>query len=375
LLPQYLVPSLGLYGLSWILALMTALAAGLCFIRSFEFGISLRWPGLALVLMIPPIFSSHKDQFEQFYLKSYYYVGAVSWTPEEIRQTLQAHRDLPRVTRVSSGYQEIDLVQDDLHLYGLANYQNEFNLLLDQKNQFGSHTEPIYHDTIVHAGINLAKSKPSNALVIGGGDGLLVRELLRYPEVKSITLIELDPHMIEIANQFQPLRALNKGSFHDPRVHVVIADGFEWLRHGKEKFEGIFIDLPHPNSIDLSRLYSVEFYTFAKRRLSDDGFLIFDFPFASLLRSPQLRNGDVVASIVDTIQTAGFPSVAGFGFWESFLIASPRERTFEFDYEALSPYVSDMAAFNMALIDFPKKHGRVNSIFRPVVLKTTFEGG
>lgn len=374
-LPQALVPTLGLYTLSWTLALLTALAAGLAFIRSFEFKPSLTWPGMALVLVLPPALASRQDVFEQFYLKSYYYVRSPSLLPSEIEKTREIHSDLPRVMRLSSPYQEIDVVRDDMHLFGLTEGGDDFHLFIDQKNQFGSHTEAIYHNTMVHAGINLARTKPAKALVIGGGDGLIVRDLLRYPEVKAITLVELDPAMIRLANTYPALRELNRGALQDPRVTVVTADGFEWLRREGERFDAIFIDLPHPNSVDLSRLYSAEFYRFAKRRLAGNGFVVVDFPASSLLKSERKRNTDAVASLVETLHAGGFGTVAGFGFWESFLIATPDERKFEFDYDALDPYVDDIAVFNMALIELPKTPARANSIFRPMVLKVSFDGG
>ncbi|MEK7355767.1 MAG: hypothetical protein AAB250_04930 [Bdellovibrionota bacterium] len=375
LLPQVFVPALGLYMFSWTLALATALAAGLMFIRSLEFRPSLRWPGLVVVLMLPPFLSSQRDTFEQFYLKSYYYFAPSSLMPSEIKSTLEAHADLPRVQRFSSPYQEIDIVQDDLHLVGLDRYDGEFHLLLDQRNQFGSHTEAIYHDTMVHGSINLARQKPARALVIGGGDGLIVRDLLRYPEVAAVTLVELDPMMIHLANDPQALRSLNKGALLDKRVTVVTGDGFEWLRRDGEKFDAIFIDLPHPNSLDVSRLYSMEFYTFAKRRLSNEGFLVFDFPFSSLMKTGGERSKILASSITEAVAAAGFKSSAAFGFWESFMIASTKERTFEFDYEALEPYVADISAFNLALVQLSPRPAMPNSIFRPRVMKRTFEGG
>ncbi|MES2964088.1 MAG: hypothetical protein V4760_09380 [Bdellovibrionota bacterium] len=372
LLPRFLVPAFGLYMLSWVFALLTALAAGLVFLRSMRFNPSLRWPGLIIALILPPLFARHHDDFEQFYLKSFYYVGSSSLMPAELQETLSAHRHLPRIRRYSSPYQEIDIVEDDQEAYGMPK-SGDFHLFIDQRYQFGSHTEPVYHDTMVHGAINLARTKPATVLVIGGGDGLVAKELLEYPEVKSITLVELDAAVIRLAKDYPPLRALNRGALEDPRLHVVIADGFEWLRRGGEGFDAIFIDLPHPNSIDLSRLYSVEFYEFTKRRLNDGGFVIVDFPASSVLKG-SARDAEMSTVIAETLRAAGFGSVAAFGFWESFFIASASSREFQFDYESLDPYVSDVAAFNFALVDVPRRPVRINSIFKPKVLKVRLDG-
>ncbi|RYZ73010.1 MAG: hypothetical protein EOP05_10435, partial [Proteobacteria bacterium] len=255
---------------------------------------------------------------------------------------------------------------------------NGFHLFIDQRNQFGSDTERIYHDTMIHGAINLAKNIPEKVLIIGGGDGLLVRELLKYPEVKSITLIELDPKMIDLANTYKPLTDINGHSLKDPRVHVEVADGFSWLRKNRQIFDSIIIDLPHPVSVDLSRLYSIEFYKFVRARLSDTGYMVFDFPFDGLLKTAQGKPGNLktIASILSAVTSAGFGSYRGFGTWESFLIATPEKKTLDFDYPTLDPRIANISAFNMTELTLPElQQTAPNSIFKPVVLKTRLDGG
>ncbi|RYZ91339.1 MAG: hypothetical protein EOP06_06990, partial [Proteobacteria bacterium] len=266
---------------------------------------------------------------------------------------------------------------DDMELFG-GHRENTFHLFIDQKNQFGTNTERIYHDTIVHGSINLAKSVPEHVLIIGGGDGLMVRELLKYPEIKSIKLIELDPAMIDLAKNYKPLRDINGRSLEDKRVTVVTADGFSYLQRSRESFDAIFIDLPHPLSIDLSRLYSVEFYSFVKARLKLSGFMVYDYPFDALLKGADPNHQDelVTKTILAATTKAGFQSYKAFGSWESFLIATPIQRTFEFDYEAIDKHVADISVFNLMTLRLPDaSQTEPNSIFRPNIIKVRIDGG
>lgn len=363
-IPKMLLPGVGLYTTCWLLALISAFAGAVALLRSTPRRASLRWLFVPLAIALPQVASVHRDDLEQFYLKSYYYVAPTEFRLQAVRETIELHRTYPRINRISSPYQEIDIVPVDLRMIGLGETR-DFNLFLDQKNQFGSAKAAIYHDTVVHGAINLAKHVPKNALVIGGGDGLIVRELVKYPEVESITVVELDPQVIALAKTL-PLLALNENAFANPRVHVEVADGFAWLQRSDRKFDGIFIDLPHPSSLDVSRLYTVEFYRFVHRALRSDGFMVFDFPFFQLLDTE--KGHAAVATIASTVQAAGFQSKRAFGHWESFMIATPLAATLEFDYSALDAHVADMSASNMALLELPDEVGTPNTLFRPSLL-------
>jgi spermidine synthase len=308
-LPLVFIPNLGIYTAGWVLALFSALAASMAFLRRFNFKPQLAYPLIALTIALPPWLNSKRDAFEQFYLKSYYYMAPSSLGVKQLQDTLKAHGSVPDVIRYSTPYQEIDIVAEDLEMFG-GHWLNAFHIFIDQRNQFGTKTERIYHDSMVHGAINLAKEIPKDVLIIGGGDGLIARELLKYPEIKSIHLVELDPMMIELANNYVPLRDINGRALQNPRVSVETADGFAWLRKSTRKFDAIFVDLPHPVSVDLSRLYSLEFYSFVRARLSDQGFLIFDFPFDGLLKTASADGHDnkTVSAILNAVEAAGFKS-------------------------------------------------------------------
>src|SRR5690606_32749556 len=102
-------------------------------------------------------------------------------------------------------------------------------------------------------------------------DGLSLREILRYPDVESVTLVELDPEMIRLARTEPRLLALNDDAFGDPRVEVVNADAFGWLRESPRRFDAVLIDLPDPDQTSIAKLYTKEFYAMAADALAPGG--------------------------------------------------------------------------------------------------------
>jgi spermidine synthase len=369
-IPLWLLPMSGIYFCGWSLALLSSMVACGVFFRRASFKPQIFWAPLALSIFLPSYAARYQGQFEQFYLKSFYYAAPASFTLQNLRSTLLTHQSLPTVRRFSTPYQDIDIVKDDFRIFGYDSSEN-FHLFIDQHKQFGSVTETIYHDTIIHGGINLAAHVPEEILIIGGGDGLMVRELLKYPEVKAITLVELDPEMIHLAKDYAPLRQLNADSLRSTKVKIEIADGFTYMRDQSKTFDAIFIDLPHPISTDLSRLYSFEFYSFVIRRLKPHGFMILDFPFDGIVKSspPGSNNREAARHVYSAIQQAGFSSNAVFGSWETFLIARAEPSQFHFDYETLSPHVKDASVFNLTLMNLHEPVVTPNTIFKPITLK------
>ncbi|MBA2644230.1 MAG: methyltransferase domain-containing protein, partial [Solirubrobacterales bacterium] len=148
----------------------------------------------------------------------------------------------------------------------------DLRLFLNGDLQFSSLDEHRYHESLVHP----AMSGPhERVLVLGGGDGLALREVLRYPDVREVVEVELDPRMIELASSRPDLRALNADAMEDPRVRVVVADAFKWLREGSERFDVVIVDFPDPDSEDLAKLYSTELYSMvARRHLTPDGRMV-----------------------------------------------------------------------------------------------------
>src|SRR5205807_2043801 len=101
-----------------------------------------------------------------------------------------------------------------------------------------------------------AAARHGEVLVLGGGDGLAVREILRHADVRHVTLVDLDPAMTELAHEVAPVRELNGDSLRDPRVTVVNADAMAWLGDSAEKFDIVIADFPDPNNFSLGKLYT-----------------------------------------------------------------------------------------------------------------------
>jgi spermidine synthase len=111
-------------------------------------------------------------------------------------------------------------------------------------------------------------------LVIGGGDGLALREILKYRNIEHVTLVDLDPAMTTLFSRSEPLRALNHGSLTDQRVTVVNADAAQWLEQNQDNFDAIIVDLPDPSNFGLGKLYSVPMYRLMSRHLAEKGYAV-----------------------------------------------------------------------------------------------------
>src|SRR6266436_2664469 len=115
---------------------------------------------------------------------------------------------------------------------------------------------------------------PRRVLILGGGDGLAVREILKYPLVESITVVDLDPEMTRIFSSNPMLTKLNHKSLLSPRVQVINADAFPWVDGNADSFDFIVIDFPDPTNYSLGKLYTTAFYRAVSRHLSAQGFLV-----------------------------------------------------------------------------------------------------
>jgi spermidine synthase len=167
----------------------------------------------------------------------------------------------------------------------ITRWSGDIRLYIDGNLQFSSADEHRYHEALIHPALaareQLADTPVAKILVLGGGDGLAVRELLRYPSVERVDLVDLDPTMTQLFRDKPALAALNEGSLDDPRVHVHNADAMRWLedqRSGGEQlgerlapWDLIVIDLPDPNNLSLGKLYTRAFYRLVRSALAPDG--------------------------------------------------------------------------------------------------------
>lgn len=157
----------------------------------------------------------------------------------------------------------------------VTNRRKDLRLFIDGNLQFSSVDEYRYHEALVHPAMNLA-DKRANVLILGGGDGLAAREVLRYPEVKRIVLIDIDPEITKVCSSYPEIVELNQGSLLNAKVTVINQDAYKFVEWGyhNQKFDVVIIDLPDPNHESLSKLYSVTFYRLIGNILNAKGVIV-----------------------------------------------------------------------------------------------------
>jgi spermidine synthase len=199
-----------------------------------------------------------------------------------------------------------------------------FSLYLNGNLQFASNDEYRYHEALVHPAF---ASAPSHArvLILGGGDGLAAREVFRWPDVQSITLVDLDPAMTRLGQQFTELRTLNKDALHDPRVTIINEDAMQWLATTDGTYDIAIVDFPDPNNFSLGKLYTTKFYHLLQRRLTFDG-------VAVVQSTSPLFARQSFWIVEATIRASGFVTrpyhawVPSFGEW-GYVLAGRRDLT------------------------------------------------
>ena len=190
----------------------------------------------------------------------------------------------------------------------------DFKLFLNGNLQFSSSDEYRYHEALVHPAMAVSR-KPNRVLVLGGGDGLALREVLRHEEVEHVTLVDLDPSMTELGSQLPLLTDLNRGSLLDSRVEIVNADAMVWLQtQPGAPYDVAILDFPDPNNFSLGKLYTRLFYRMLRNRLTEGA------PIAVQATSP-LYARESYWCIVHTLEASGLSvrpyhiSVPSFGVW------------------------------------------------------------
>ena len=201
----------------------------------------------------------------------------------------------------------------------VTRWRDDLRLFLNNNLQFSSHDEYRYHEALVHPGL---ASLPAarRVLVLGGGDGLAVREILKYPQVEQVTLVDLDPGMTELFSTAPMLVALNQGALKSSKVTVINADALTWLEDNREHFDFIVVDFPDPANFALGKLYTSAFYRLLEKRLSARGLIV-------IQSTSPLYARQSFWCVVTTLEEAGFRTapyhalVPSFGEW-GFILAA-----------------------------------------------------
>lgn len=175
--------------------------------------------------------------------------------------TCHAIREVVRATKTKFQYVEIV----DTFLYGKC-------LFLDGKLQSSELDEFIYHESIVHPAL-LVHPNPKRILIIGGGEGATLREVLKHPSVKEVNMIDIDEELVRFCQEF--LSGFSQGAFDDPRVKLIFFDARKWLEENSTQWDIIIIDLPEPlKNSPACFLYTREFYSLVQSRLTNEGLAV-----------------------------------------------------------------------------------------------------
>ncbi len=245
--PLLLLPGLGLIRSSFAIGLANILVAlvNVIWLRDH-----VRRPGMmiglvtgvAIALALLTLLGGWLTAYAQHHL----YFDTVVWRKQSAYQSLVVTENWPR---------------------------RDLRLFIDGHIQFSSEDEHRYHEALVHPA--MAWTGPARrVLIMGGGDGLAAREVLKYPEVEHVDLVDLDPDMTRLATDFAPLARLNGNALEDPRVHLVHEDAFVFIKREGAPYDRIILDFPDPHNEAIAKLYAVEFYAMAAARLTEDGVLV-----------------------------------------------------------------------------------------------------
>ncbi|MFS2047986.1 polyamine aminopropyltransferase [Variovorax paradoxus] len=246
-------------------------------------------------------------------------------------------------------------------------------LFLNGNLQFAERDEYRYHEALVHP-VMAAHGAPKKVAVLGGGDGMAVREVLKYPSVESVTLVELDPNMTKLFTDHETLAALNGHSLSSPKLKIVNTDAFQWLqqRGDDDLFDVIVVDFPDPTNFAIGKLYTNSFYALLDKRLAASGYAVIQTTSPLVAR----KSFWTVAQTVESVGLTATPyhvHVPSFGEW-GFIIASHRPYR---KPDALPAGLRFLSAPTLPLMfDFPLDMARVPAEVNRLsnqVLVTTYE--
>ena len=183
----------------------------------------------------------------------------------------------------------------------ITKWKEFYWLYINGQEQFSTFDEEKYHEPLVHPAMKLS-SNMENVLILGGGDGLALREILKYDKVKTVFLVDIDPEMTILARKHPVLLTINKGSLNDARVKLIHKDAARFIAEDSAMYGVIIADLPDPDSIDLMHVYSESFYNDLRRHLIAGGVLV------TQASSPYFAR-DAFLCIIKTMEKAGFHTI------------------------------------------------------------------
>ncbi len=293
---------------------------------------------------------------------------AIFAKPLYLRAEQKFYRD-PIVAIKQTKYQKIVMTQ----------WNNYYLLYLDGHLQLSTVDEYRYHEAIVHIPMSLIKAE--KILVIGGGDGCVLRELIKYKDIKTITLVDLDKEFVEFSMKNKIMRKINRNSFYDKRIKLYFEDGFKFVKDCYKKnmcyYNLIIIDLTDPRNLKSSRLYTKEFYEMLYKILLPNGIMI------TQASSPFFAK-NTFCCILNTVKSAGFDAhpivenIPSFGEW-GFILGLKHKLSkhqiqqivFNNFNEKYTKYLTREMA--LSLFNMPKDlictNIKINTLINPVIIR------
>ncbi|WP_268745319.1 MULTISPECIES: polyamine aminopropyltransferase [Vibrio] len=258
----------------------------------------------------------------------------------------------------------------------LTRHKDDVRLYLDGNLQFSSVDEHRYHESLVHVPLSVHNKPVRRVLLLGAGDGLAVRELLKYPAIEEVVLVDLDNSIIRLAKENHQVRQLNRDSLVSDRVTINITDAFSYLNDNKQLFDFIIGDLPDPNNNALARLYSKQFYQLIRSNLAEDGV------FVTQATSPYFAT-DAFWSINRTVQAAGFnfvqpyhAQVPSFGEWGFVMASSIQKDVSQPEISVDTRFLDESSFANLFVFekDIRSDNVEVNELDQPILLSYYLKG-
>ncbi len=294
LFPLVLVPNLGVMRTSFLCGILNILVA-LSFFHSF-----------------PRLFKVYRAVFIEGILVLLVLVCGLAYSDDLTTMAEEALFPDPVIFSRSTSYQRLVVTRHNV----------DTRLYLNGNLQFSSMDEYRYHEALVHPALT-SHPKPSQVLVLGGGDGLAVREILKDKRVEKVTLVDLDPGMTKLFSSHSLLSALNDHSLTQPRVNVINGDAFIWLKSGAEKYDVVIVDFPDPSNYSVGKLYTTAFYRTLRQRLQPGAVI-------SIQSTSPLFARRSYWCIANTVKASGFQIrpyhvyVPSFGEWGYILASTDR---------------------------------------------------
>ncbi len=300
LFPLFLLPRFDLFAISFLTAGCNFFVAVFlwAFIMRLKKPRKILLKRLIFVLCLFSLLLFSHAPIQQFFLQEYYLGSYRGYQPAKGQEVYSS-----KIERYQSSYNMIDIVKRPAYLNPLTptlldiyskrekpgnDFPARHMLFINRDFQFNTDTEEVYHEYFAHIPIVLDRHIPARILVLGAGDGLLIRELLKYPEVQEIIHVEIDAEMVRLAREHPVLLKINEGALNHPKVTTIIGDAYHYVKNSRDEFDAIYIDFPVPNDYNLSKLYSFEFYAFTRKILSTNGFMVFDATWITSYHSPEV---------------------------------------------------------------------------------------